>query len=157
MIRKGAEAVNRLRRWPIKGFLGNCWLVASIAAIIKQPTWIRKLFVEADLVAGRFVIQLYDMATARWELVEVDDFVPCTLEDDWSDVPYEEQKDGTRVYQYRDIYTEQGLVGSRCERKRAIGTKCLRKKWLPLFGRPKGRQAPVLGGLGVCRGLGFGP
>ena len=34
------------------GFLGNCWLVASIAAIVKQPTWIRKLFVEADLVAG---------------------------------------------------------------------------------------------------------
>lgn len=23
---------------------------------------------------------------------EVDDFVPCTLEDDWSDIPYEEQE-----------------------------------------------------------------
>ncbi|CAK9114758.1 Calpain-1 catalytic subunit (Calcium-activated neutral proteinase 1) (CANP 1) (Calpain mu-type) (Calpain-1 large subunit) (Micromolar-calpain) (muCANP) [Durusdinium trenchii] len=114
-----------------QGFLGNCWLVASIAAIIKQPTWIRKLFVEADLVAGHFVIQLYDMASARWELVEVDDFVPCTLEDDWSDVPYAEQEDGTRVYNYNDIYTAQG-------------TKCLRKKWLPLFGRPKGRQVWAL-------------
>ena len=114
-----------------QGFLGNCWLVASIAAIVKQPTWIRKLFVEADLVAGHFVIQLFDMASGRWELIEVDDFVPCTLEDDWSDIPYEEQDDGTRVYNYKDIYTAQGA-------------KRLRKKWLPLFGRPNGRQVWAL-------------
>lgn len=114
-----------------QGFLGNCWLVASIAAIVKQPTWIRKLFVEADLVAGRFVIQLFDMASGRWELVEVDDFVPCTLEDGWSEIPYTEQEDGTRVYNYQDIYTAQG-------------TKRLRKKWLPLFGRPNGRQVWAL-------------
>ncbi|CAJ1402727.1 unnamed protein product [Effrenium voratum] len=114
-----------------QGHLGNCWLVASIATIVKRPTWIRKLFVEADLVAGRFVIQLYDMAAARWEMVEVDDFVPCTLEDDWSEVPYAEQEDGTRVYNYNDIYTKQG-------------TKALRKRWVPLFGRPKGRQVWAL-------------
>eukprot|EP00435_Cladocopium_sp_Y103_P013116 s3887_g3.t1 len=114
-----------------QGFLGNCWLVASIAAIVKQPTWIRKLFVEADLVAGRFVIQLFDMASGCWELVEVDDFVPCTLEDDWSEIPYTEQENGTRVYNYQDIYTAQG-------------TKRLRKKWLPLFGRPNGRQVWAL-------------
>ena len=31
--------------------------------------------------AGRFTVQLFDMATGRWELVEVDDFVPCTMEE----------------------------------------------------------------------------
>ena len=35
----------------------------------------------ADLHGGRFVVQLFDMATGRWELVEVDDFVPCTMEE----------------------------------------------------------------------------
>eukprot|EP00913_Durusdinium_trenchii_P014512 g13613.t1 len=82
--------------------------LSGIPEYLAQPTWIRKLFVEADLVAGHFVIQLYDMASARWEL-----------------------EDGTRVYNYNDIYTAQG-------------TKCLRKKWLPLFGRPKGRQVWAL-------------
>ena len=31
--------------------------------------------------AGRFTVQLFDMASGRWELVEVDDFVPCTMEE----------------------------------------------------------------------------
>ncbi|CAE7254399.1 CAPN15, partial [Symbiodinium sp. KB8] len=114
-----------------QGSLGNCWLVATIAALARRPGAVRRLFVEADPPAGRFTVQLFDMASGRWELVEVDDFVPCTMEDDWSDVPYEEQADGTRVYNYKDVYTESGA-------------KRLRKKWVPLFGRPNGRQVWAL-------------
>eukprot|EP00439_Symbiodinium_sp_Y106_P011743 s6526_g1.t2 len=114
-----------------QGSLGNCWLVATIAALARRPGAVRRLFVEADPAAGRFTVQLFDMATGRWELVEVDDFVPCTMEDDWSDIPYEEQADGTRVYNYKDVYTESGA-------------KRLRKKWVPLFGRPNGRQVWAL-------------
>ena len=33
---------------------------------------------------------------------EVDDFVPCTLEDDWSDIPYEEQEGTRNVEDVRD-------------------------------------------------------
>ena len=36
---------------------------------------------------------------------EVDDFVPCTLEDDWSDIPYEEQEGTRNVEDVRDAET----------------------------------------------------
>ncbi|CAE8635468.1 unnamed protein product [Polarella glacialis] len=114
-----------------QGSVGNCWLVASIAALAERSSDVRKLFLESDPAAGRYVVQLYDMGKACWERVEIDDFVPCTQEDDWSKIPFREDADGKRVYIYQDVYD-------------AAGQKKVPRKWVPLFGKPNGRQVWAL-------------
>lgn len=106
-----------------QGGLGNCWLVAAIAALAEFPNAVRELFVETDAARGRYVVRLYDMDRAAWENVEIDDYIPCTREDDWSRLAYTQGADGTRRYRHEDIYDSKG-------RKRVPG------KWVPLFGRP---------------------
>lgn len=114
-----------------QGWLGNCWLIASIAALAEFPSAIKNLFVESDVVRGRYVIQLYDMSKARWEQVEIDDYIPCTHEDDWSAIPCRLQDDGTQVYRHEDLYNEHKQ-------------KKVPAKWVPLFGRPKGSKVWAL-------------
>lgn len=114
-----------------QGWLGNCWLIASIAALAEFPSAVRHLFVEADVLRGRYVIQLYDMGRAQWEQVEIDDYIPCTHEDDWSAVPCRVSDDGMQVYRHDDLYDEH-------KQKKVPG------KWVPLFGRPKGSKVWAL-------------
>lgn len=80
-----------------QGWLGNCWLVASITVLAEFPSVVRSLFVEADVARGRYVIRLYDMGKAQWEHVEIDDYIPCTHEDDWSALPSRVGDDGTKA------------------------------------------------------------
>jgi len=110
-----------------QGWLGNCWLIASIAALAEFPAAVQQLFVEADAAAGRYFVRLYDMGKASWEHVEIDDHIPCTHEADWSGVAHTVDASGARVYRYEDVYNAQGLL-------KVPGV------WTPLFGRPKGNK-----------------
>lgn len=106
-----------------QGWIGNCWLISSIAALAEFPNAVQRLFVEADVAAGRYVIQLYDMGKAEWERVEIDDHVPCSHEAVWSAVAHTVSEDGRRTYRYEDVYSSRGLL-------KVPGI------WAPLFGRP---------------------
>ncbi|CAK0843157.1 unnamed protein product [Prorocentrum cordatum] len=83
-----------------QGGLGNCWLVF--------PHAVRELFVEVDVARGRYVVRLYDMDRAAWENVEVDDFIPCTREEDWSRLKVTSGADGGRRYRHEDVYDQRG-------------------------------------------------
>uniref|UniRef100_A0A7S0ZYF5 Calpain catalytic domain-containing protein n=1 Tax=Noctiluca scintillans TaxID=2966 RepID=A0A7S0ZYF5_NOCSC len=60
-----------------QGQVGDCWLIAAIAALAEFPSIIKKCFKEVDQERGRYVIRIFDMATQAWEDVEIDDHVPC--------------------------------------------------------------------------------
>lgn len=114
-----------------QGWLGNCWLIASIAALAEFPCAVKRLFVEANVGQGRYVVQLFGMGQGKWENVEIDDFIPCVLEDDWDSLPFTEDELGKRIHQHKDVYDEHGR-------------KKLPAKWVPLFGRPKGSKVWAL-------------
>jgi calpain-15 len=117
-----------------QGWLGNCWLVASISALAEFPSAVQDLFVEMDVAKGRYVVKLYDMVNARWEHVTIDDFIPCVYEDDWSEIPCKIEREGgtvRKVYAHDDIYNGSGL-------RKVPG------RWLPLFARPRGTKVWAL-------------
>mmetsp|Transcript_131796 Transcript_131796/g.409715 ORF Transcript_131796/g.409715 Transcript_131796/m.409715 type:complete len:577 (+) Transcript_131796:94-1824(+) len=114
-----------------QGWIGNCWFIASVAALAEFPGAVQRLFVEADAAAGRYVVRLYDMDRAAWEHVEVDDHIPCSHEADWSAVEHTVDGAGGWVYRYEDLYNGQGLL-------KVPGI------WAPLFGRPKGSKVWAL-------------
>jgi len=114
-----------------QGWLGNCWLIASIASLAAFPAAVQRLFVEVDVARGRYVIQLFDMSKSQWQHIEIDDYIPCTHEDDYSDIPFRVGDDGIHVYKHEDLYNEH-------KQKKVPG------KWIPLFGRPKGTKVWAL-------------
>lgn len=92
----------------VQGQVGDCWLIASIAAIAEFPAQVRKLFLEVDKEGGRYVVQLYDMGKGAWEKVTVDDFIPCIYEEDYTDIPYVENEQGQLVYKWNDTHNPDG-------------------------------------------------
>lgn len=116
-----------------QGALGNCWLVSVISSLAEHPEVVRCLFIEANPGRGRYVLRLFDMPSASWQAVEVDDFVPCTHEEDWSGIPHHVNEDGQPVYRYEDVHDKHG-------------NKTVPKRWVPVFARPTANcvWAPVL-------------
>ena len=59
------------------GYLGDCWLVSSFAAIAEYPDRVRSLFKQHELTAdGRYDIRLYDPLAEEWQVVTIDDRLP---------------------------------------------------------------------------------
>eukprot|EP00437_Effrenium_voratum_P004130 CAMPEP_0181423132 /NCGR_PEP_ID=MMETSP1110-20121109/13972_1 /TAXON_ID=174948 /ORGANISM="Symbiodinium sp., Strain CCMP421" /LENGTH=1183 /DNA_ID=CAMNT_0023546251 /DNA_START=81 /DNA_END=3632 /DNA_ORIENTATION=- len=63
-----------------QGTVGNCWLVAAMSALAEFPSYIQNnLFVTKKVSrGGKYQVKLYDGRTKRWEIIEVDDYLPCT-------------------------------------------------------------------------------
>ncbi|CAE7741489.1 SLC4A4 [Symbiodinium sp. CCMP2456] len=60
-----------------QGYLGDCWLVSSFAAIAEYPDRVRSLFKQNELTAdGRYDIRLYDPLAEEWQVVTIDDRLP---------------------------------------------------------------------------------
>jgi len=110
-----------------QGQLGNCWLIAAIAALAEFPSVLRSLFVEADVESGRYVLRLFSMNTARWELVVIDDYVPCIYQEDKSNIPHTVDENLDRLYAWADLHNEDG-------------SRKVPKKWIPHFARPNNRE-----------------
>ena len=60
-----------------QGYLGDCWLVASFAAIAEYPDRLRSLFKQNTLTEdGRYDVRLYDPKSEEWKVVTIDDRLP---------------------------------------------------------------------------------
>eukprot|EP00397_Hematodinium_sp_SG-2012_P011942 GEMP01012094.1.p1 GENE.GEMP01012094.1~~GEMP01012094.1.p1 ORF type:complete len:729 (+),score=191.77 GEMP01012094.1:392-2578(+) len=68
-----------------QGQVGDCWLLASMAGLAEFPSMIMNLFVSSEIERGKYTIKLYDLSKDTWEFVTIDDSIPCTYEDDWSE------------------------------------------------------------------------
>lgn len=61
----------------LQGALGDCWLLASMAAMAEHEEAIMNLFSNVhSSLRGRYVVHLYDGGNKRWEKVVVDDYIP---------------------------------------------------------------------------------
>jgi len=109
-----------------QGQVGNCWLLASVAALAEFPSAVRNLFVEADVEEGRYIVKLFDMDRAAWEHVEIDDYIPCVYRENKTNLPYTTDENMERTFKWEDMYNEDG------------SKKPIPMQWEPLFGRPKG-------------------
>jgi calpain-15 len=88
---RAASALRKGRRLPLfhaihpdslrQGELGDCWLLAGMAALAEFPEEVEALFIsqaspEAS-PAGRYTVRLYDKKLQSVRDIEVDEFVPC--------------------------------------------------------------------------------
>eukprot|EP00397_Hematodinium_sp_SG-2012_P007134 GEMP01007176.1.p1 GENE.GEMP01007176.1~~GEMP01007176.1.p1 ORF type:complete len:589 (+),score=128.06 GEMP01007176.1:88-1854(+) len=69
----------------LQGSVGDCWLIASIAALAEFPDMVKRLFVGGEEVSseGRYDIQLYDMRKSDWVTLTIDDLIPCAKRGWW--------------------------------------------------------------------------
>eukprot|EP00928_Gymnodinium_smaydae_P042082 TRINITY_DN28397_c0_g1_i2.p1 TRINITY_DN28397_c0_g1~~TRINITY_DN28397_c0_g1_i2.p1 ORF type:complete len:419 (+),score=81.16 TRINITY_DN28397_c0_g1_i2:416-1672(+) len=63
----------------LQGALGDCWLLASIAALAEFPNYIKEnILVEKDVTDdGKYTVRLYDMGSTSWKDIVIDDLIPC--------------------------------------------------------------------------------
>lgn len=59
----------------LQGQVGDCWLIASIAALAEYSAAVEKLFLQYD--QGRCDVRIFDVTTDNWVVVTIDDYVPC--------------------------------------------------------------------------------
>ena len=80
----------------LQGALGDCWLLAAIAAVAEFPNYIeQELFVTRTLdgegTPGKYSLRLFDASKgggdAGWSTVTVDDRIPCDPRKAWFDYP----------------------------------------------------------------------
>lgn len=65
-----------------QGALGDCWLLAAMACLAEYDGAIHSLFKARERdPRGKYHIKLFDGAADRWELVTIDDWVPCNKTD----------------------------------------------------------------------------
>jgi len=105
----------------IQGIVGDCWLLATMACLAEFPYSVEALFCGQKETSfdGKYTVKLFNLDSREWELVTIDDYIPCKLEDDFSQVPFVIRADGLKVY---DAKTVPG------------------KKLKPLFAVPHGNQ-----------------
>jgi hypothetical protein len=86
-----------------QGIVGDCWLLATMACFAEFPNAIESLFVDTSAgYLGKYSIRLFNLDTRDWEIVTIDDYIPCRIEDDYSSVPFRiRPEDGVRVYDAR--------------------------------------------------------
>jgi hypothetical protein len=60
-----------------QGALGNCWLLATLAALAEHPVVIRKCFFNREYSSrGKYRVSLYDGLQRRWVIIVIDDYIP---------------------------------------------------------------------------------
>jgi calpain-15 len=71
-----------------QGALGDCWLMASCAALAEFPPRVEDLFVTKKVnPAGKYEIRLWDVNTQDWQIVTVSDMIPCHERNPWETHP----------------------------------------------------------------------
>eukprot|EP00438_Fugacium_kawagutii_P021001 Skav228366 [mRNA] locus=scaffold1981:186121:187188:+ [translate_table: standard] len=61
-----------------QGALGNCWLLAAIACLAEHEGAIQAVFRTKEVhPRGKYVLRLYDGQKEQWEVITIDDFIPC--------------------------------------------------------------------------------
>lgn len=115
-----------------QGQIGNCWLIASIAALAEFPEAVQHIFSTHDIAPdGKYTLRLYDMSTASWEEVVIDDYVPCILQEDYSQILVHFKENGERYYKAEDVRNQDG-------------SSKVPKKWMPHFAKSTGHQVWAL-------------
>ena len=60
-----------------QGACGDCWLIASIAALAEHPSLVRRLFVNHEINdRGKYQVRLYNHHKAKFEIITIDDYLP---------------------------------------------------------------------------------
>lgn len=61
-----------------QGAVGDCWLVAAFACASEFPHAIRNLFITKEYnPRGMYQIRIYDPVQTKWQLITIDDRIPC--------------------------------------------------------------------------------
>jgi len=61
-----------------QGALGNCWLLAAMAALAEHPGAINSVFRSKERSPrGKYFLRLYDGVHEKWEYITIDDYIPC--------------------------------------------------------------------------------
>lgn len=86
----------------LQGRLGNCWLIAAMAALAEFPKEVEKLFVRDGLEEGdgKYIIAVYDHRRKCVRQVTVDEYIPCRPRR-WWDVeaePYFAKPNGNELW-----------------------------------------------------------
>jgi hypothetical protein len=62
----------------VQGGVGDCWLIAAIACMATHPAAIRNIFLDEEITArGKYRLRLFDAVSKKWEVVVIDDALPC--------------------------------------------------------------------------------
>ena len=60
-----------------QGHLGDCWLLASIAAFAEHPSAVRRLFVNHEINdRGKYQVRLYNPRKGKFQIITIDDYIP---------------------------------------------------------------------------------
>ena len=61
-----------------QGSVGDCWLVAALACAAENPACIRNAFLTPEANSrGMYRVRLFNPNTESWEVVDIDDRIPC--------------------------------------------------------------------------------
>ncbi|OLQ10940.1 Calpain-15 [Symbiodinium microadriaticum] len=85
----------------LQGKVGNCWLMAALAALAEYPKAVEKVFkVDGSQTDGRFVLQLFDYRCGQMVDIVVDEYIPCAHAHWWADEaePYFSQPHGNEMW-----------------------------------------------------------
>ncbi|CAJ1452172.1 unnamed protein product [Effrenium voratum] len=63
-----------------QGAVGNCWLVSALSALAEFPAYIKNnIFVNKSISkSGKYQVKLFDGRTNQWQIIQIDDYLPCT-------------------------------------------------------------------------------
>jgi hypothetical protein len=62
----------------VQGGVGDCWLISAIACMATHPAAIRNIFLDEEITArGKYRLRLFDAVSKKWEVVVIDDSIPC--------------------------------------------------------------------------------
>ena len=63
-----------------QGYLGDCWLLSSIACLAEFPDAVYDLFITKEVTEdGMYTLKLFDPEAGEWAEVTIDDYVPCSI------------------------------------------------------------------------------
>eukprot|EP00927_Polykrikos_kofoidii_P026997 TRINITY_DN23914_c0_g1_i1.p1 TRINITY_DN23914_c0_g1~~TRINITY_DN23914_c0_g1_i1.p1 ORF type:complete len:1763 (+),score=213.49 TRINITY_DN23914_c0_g1_i1:143-5431(+) len=66
----------------MQGLVGNCQVLAGIAALGEFPLRIQEAFAEKELnPSGRYNVRLFDVCAKQWRWVTIDDYIPHVHQD----------------------------------------------------------------------------
>lgn len=61
-----------------QGEVGDCWLMSALACLATKAGAIQQVFLTREYnMYGRYKLQLFNGARRKWEIVYIDDWIPC--------------------------------------------------------------------------------